>query len=379
MAVDPVIQSLMDLIEPPEDGHRAGGTSNFGADRSTGTTPHVGFDMSRGRGVLPHGRVTSPVYGKIKKIDPALGRIVIEEWDDPVHKRPTGYDVEILHTQTQSLKEGDNVAPKQQIGTQGDVGAPGAFHAHIQVLHGDRAPINPLRHLFEYHNPGEPIPPLRQFQPERLPPRDQGGSAPQPANQRQPAPDRASSNPLAGETPSQFPSGTAIPGAEGPTSIGGPAGPRPLVSPGRSRLLAPIGPAPAVDPMLPPPHFAPDAPRSPGPSAVPGLFRSDASGGPRAAPVASAMNAPPRQSSSPAFPPVRFPLEVLLASDRGRALDQWASSSPRRDASRPTRDDATGLPGLIAAVAGRDPSNPDQPPVGGLLGMIQDYMRNNGY
>ena len=171
MAVDPVIQKLMDLIEPPDDGDQASPTSEFGAGRTTGSNPHGGFDMNRGRGVQPHGRVTSPVYGRIKEIKPELGRIVIEEWHDPISKKPTGYDVEILHTRTRTVKEGDPVKPKDQIGTQGDVGAGrGEFHAHIQVYRsGDRTPLNPLRHLFEYHHPGESIPPLPQFEPLQVP------------------------------------------------------------------------------------------------------------------------------------------------------------------------------------------------------------------
>jgi hypothetical protein len=34
---------------------------------------------------------------------------------------------------------------------------------------------------------------------------------------------------------------------------------------------------------------------------------------------------------------------------------------------------------LLSSVAGTDPSDPTQParPVGGLLGLIQNYMRNN--
>lgn len=72
MAVDPVIQKLMDLIEPPDDGDQASPTSEFGAGRTTGSNPHGGFDMNRGRGVQPHGRVTSPVYGSIKESNLSL-------------------------------------------------------------------------------------------------------------------------------------------------------------------------------------------------------------------------------------------------------------------------------------------------------------------
>jgi hypothetical protein len=81
--------------------------------------------------------------------------------------------------------------------------------------------------------------------------------------------------------------------------------------------------------------------------------------------------------NSPSFPPARLPLEALFASDRNRALEQWASSSPRRDASRPVRDVATGRPGRSTAAI--DSFSPDLAPAGGLLGMIQEYFRNNGY
>ena len=38
-----------------------------------------------------------------------------------------------------------------------------------------------------------------------------------------------------------------------------------------------------------------------------------------------------------------------------------------------------GIPGLIAAATGNASSDPSrfQPPAGGLLGLIQEYMRNN--
>lgn len=36
-----------------------------------------------------------------------------------------------------------------------------------------------------------------------------------------------------------------------------------------------------------------------------------------------------------------------------------------------------GLPGLIASVAGIDPSDPDRSPAGGLLALLREYMRNN--
>lgn len=86
-----------------------------------------------------------------------------------------------------------------------------------------------------------------------------------------------------------------------------------------------------------------------------------------------------RQPGSPAFPSVPFPLEALLAPVRDLALDQWVSSSLRRVAPPFATEASTVLPGSSAPVAGKNPINLDQLPAGGLLGMIQDYMRNNGY
>ncbi|WP_426408306.1 peptidoglycan DD-metalloendopeptidase family protein [Bradyrhizobium ganzhouense] len=144
-------------------------------------------------------------------------------------------------------------------------------------------------------------------------------------------------------------SGMAIPGTEGPTSLGGPNGPALLRAPASSRSQSPGSSSPIVDPAPPPLRFAPEEFRNFGPFAMPGSF-----GGPGVASAASGM---PSGSRAQPSAPARFPLEALLAPDPNRALDQWAS--PRRDESLRT--------------------NPDQAPAGGLLGLIQDYMRNNGY
>ncbi|MBR0814906.1 hypothetical protein JQ544_25480 [Bradyrhizobium diazoefficiens] len=142
--------------------------------------------------------------------------------------------------------------------------------------------------------------------------------------------------------PRDLPS-TAVSGAKGPTSLGGPNGPAPLTPPLRLRSQAPSIPAPAGNPTPPPLYFAPN------------------------------------QLSSPAFPSARFPLEALLAPDRDRALDQWASPSPRRDVSPPTQRAYASPPGEVSSIARDVPSSLDRPPPAGLLGMIQEYMRNNGY
>ena len=125
--------------------------------------------MNRGHAV--GGSVSSPVYGIIgRERGGNFGKIVIHEVD-PVTKELTGFDIEVLHTQAQSVGPGDKVEPRQKIGTEGGVGAGGVSHAHFQVFKGtDPTPLNPLRHLYEYHYPGQPIPPLPQFEPRFVPP-----------------------------------------------------------------------------------------------------------------------------------------------------------------------------------------------------------------
>lgn len=77
--------------------------------------------------------------------------------------------------QSHSVVPGQSVEPGQEIGQEGGVGAGGISHAHTQVFRGaDPTALNPLRHLYEYHNPGQPIPPLPQFWPESLPTKHQG-------------------------------------------------------------------------------------------------------------------------------------------------------------------------------------------------------------
>jgi hypothetical protein len=137
----------------------------------------------------------------------------------------------------------------------------------------------------------------------------------------------------------------------------------------------------------------------------PGPFRSDAFGGPRESPAATLpavlrMASPigdshgigdwwdsvgPSQSSNLAPASDRMfgshnsgiTQPDPSSPDRSRALDQWASSSPRRDAFPSTLDASTVPPD--GSFAGSDPFNPDQAPAGGLLGLIQEYMRNNAY
>jgi murein DD-endopeptidase MepM/ murein hydrolase activator NlpD len=191
--LDPRLQAILDFLEPPQAGQRGRISSQFGsaAGRPRGSSnPHGGLDVNRGRGVLPHGDVGSPVYGQVVDIDRdrGLNRIIIREFV-PGTKTPTGYTVEILHTETQSIAPGALVEPGQVIGSQGDVGADkGNFHAHIQIFRGPGSPRqNPLLHLFQYHFPGQPVPPLPQLSPAEVPARQRNGGPIESPNPQGPA------------------------------------------------------------------------------------------------------------------------------------------------------------------------------------------------
>jgi hypothetical protein len=155
--------------------------------------------QNRGRGVP--GAVNSPVFGEIGKVGGPLGKILIHELD-PITGARTGYDIEILHTESRFVREGAKVIPRQPIGMQGGVGVngvdkngngiPGASHAHIQVYRGsDPTPLNPLRHLYEYHHPGQPFPQLPEFFPESIPPRPDRPARPDPLLSDDPVPPNA--------------------------------------------------------------------------------------------------------------------------------------------------------------------------------------------
>ncbi|WP_316197514.1 hypothetical protein [Bradyrhizobium sp. SZCCHNS2002] len=110
--------------------------------------------------------------------------------------------------------------------------------------------------------------------------------------------------------------------------------------------------------------------------AAPRANRSSAQLAPAAGPTPAGGFAPSAgaASSGPNWPSP-FQPSVIPA---GAPFDL---SFPARTHYHPPTSDSSagGLPGLVASVNGGDPSDPTgfQPPAGGLLGMIQDYMRNN--
>jgi len=400
---------------PPSRGYRPHTTSRFAStNRPPGSTnPHRGLDANYYLGPkanpqsglnLDHPTIRSPVAGDIVEIEPSLGRIVIRETDAAGNY--TGYQVEILHTNTRSVEKGP-VYAGQPIATMGGVGVngkgrPDGFqHMHVQVIDPAGNVVNPLRHLFEYHHPGEPIPSLPQFEPQQLGPRAHLGAALQAGDQRQPAPSGApkSNDAPAGAMSTQLPPGTPIGGAEGPTVIGGPGPLRPLVPPAPSRSSAPASPAtPAVDPTLPPLHFAPEKPQRVGPFEVPGLFLSDAFGRARVAPAADRTPTNPSVLPTPSSgaPSTSAPATSPAASGSAGQIsagigEWWKAVAPAAS----SNFDPSSLRGLTSPMLGGVPTAPTQPvfdsglpgmlaragafdpPAGGLLGLLLEHMRNN--
>ena len=427
---DPSIQELLELMLPPQDGYRPHITSRFAStSRPSGSTnPHRGLDANYYLGPktnpqsglnLAHPTIQSPVAGDIEEIEPSLGRIVIRERDSAGNY--TGYRVEILHTNTRSVRKQDRVDARQPIGTMGGVGVKGKGqpegfqHMHVQVIDPAGNVVNPFRHLFEYHHPGEPMPPLPQFEPQQLGPRTQRSAASQPGNQEQLAPsDAQPSQGLAqpavpvsppqngGPKPRSQPDAAAPP-ARSPRlppsrpGIGPPLDITPRLAPGAANPGA-AGPAPAPD-GLPPLHFAPETPHRFRPFEVPGLFQSDAVGSPPVAPLADGTptnpSIPPAPSvgasstSSPATSPAPSGMAGQIGD--GNGIGHWwnglvadVDAVGRRNGfgglsipmpnNVPTPPTQTvfhrGLPGMLQRAGAFDPS------ASGLLGLLQEIQRN---
>jgi hypothetical protein len=198
---DPIIQELLRRLIRSDPAHAPEIRSPFakgGPGRKGGSDPHVGLDVvlhNQGEVNGGHPILTSPIDGQIVGFYPRVGGIVI------LGRNPvtgTLQKLELLHSQTQFFNKDNfpiDVKQGQPVGTMGGVGAPkGAVHLHFQVLEeGDptRTPQNPLKNLFHFVHPGQPVPSLSEFLPDlvlsrRHPPAEQnppiGNNPPAPSN-----------------------------------------------------------------------------------------------------------------------------------------------------------------------------------------------------
>lgn len=91
---------------------------------------------------MKHPAVGSPASGKIEKIDPRYGTIIVKD--------SNGYKHILMHLENVHVKEGDNVVTGQVIGTMGGRGPSGSKeypqHVHYSVMAPDGTKINPETH-----------------------------------------------------------------------------------------------------------------------------------------------------------------------------------------------------------------------------------------
>lgn len=87
---------------------------------------------------------------------------------------------------------------------------------------------------------------------------------------------------------------------------------------------------------------------------------------------------PPAQPSDNPFSPVPIipaPPAAPIEVDPPSRPPEWLFGPPHIS-STPRLERAGGILGMMVEAGLIDPSNPDRPPPGGLLGLIQEYMRN---
>ena len=137
-------EEIMKIILPPKKGYDPGVTGIYGEPREKGRI-HRGIDFNYVNGANSINKQSPKVYSPVKGVvtysrRAQYGTIKIED--------ENGYSHEILHTNSQSVKEGDKVDVGQVIGTMGGVG-PNSInqyrpHVHYQLRKPNkRVPVDP--------------------------------------------------------------------------------------------------------------------------------------------------------------------------------------------------------------------------------------------
>lgn len=122
---------VMNVMLPPQNGVSPHVTGHYGEHRQKGDHGGADFNYVGGQnGVnLQHPIVNSPISGKVTFVGGQYGTIKIEDAQGNSH--------EILHTQSQLVKEGQQITAGQPIGTMGGRGPDGANdyaqHVHYQL------------------------------------------------------------------------------------------------------------------------------------------------------------------------------------------------------------------------------------------------------
>ena len=122
---------VMKVMLPPQIGVAPHVTGHYGEHRQKGDHGGADFNYVGGQnGVnLQHPTVNSPISGKVTFVGGQYGTIKIEDAQGNSH--------EILHTQSQLVKEGQQITAGQSTGTMGGRGPDGANdyaqHVHYQL------------------------------------------------------------------------------------------------------------------------------------------------------------------------------------------------------------------------------------------------------
>ena len=122
---------VMKVMLPPQNGVSPHITGHYGEDRDKGDHGGVDFNYVGGQAGInkQHPTINAPISGKVTFVGGQYGTIKIEDAQGNSH--------EILHTQSQSVKEGQQVTAGQPIGTMGGRGSDGANdyaqHVHYQL------------------------------------------------------------------------------------------------------------------------------------------------------------------------------------------------------------------------------------------------------
>ncbi|MDR6843261.1 XVIPCD domain-containing protein [Pseudoxanthomonas sacheonensis] len=122
---------VMKVMLPPQNGVSPHVTGHYGEHRDKGDHGGVDFNYVGGQTGInkQHPTINAPISGKVTFVGGQYGTIKIEDAQGNSH--------EILHTQSQSVKEGQQVTAGQPIGTMGGRGPDGANdyaqHVHYQL------------------------------------------------------------------------------------------------------------------------------------------------------------------------------------------------------------------------------------------------------
>jgi hypothetical protein len=159
-------ENLLRRVMRPVGSWQPHNTSEYGAIRKRGTSPHEGVDANYNVGPngqtginLQHPALRAPVDGIVTNAgEGTVGRIAIRD--------ANGLSHEILHTHTRHVRKGDPVVAGQLIGTMGNMGVlskgieSGDHHVHFQIRDSAGNVINPKAYWNQqsYVDP-EPTPP----------------------------------------------------------------------------------------------------------------------------------------------------------------------------------------------------------------------------